>query len=136
MSDELLKFGDYVFIEMERHNIANEHYLHKVIRQSFSDVYVDVPARSQEEVIHDSAVPVVSCICCGVNETKVLKFRVDDVTLSNPLRTSPQKLNPLSADAILKIINELEEDDYLNEWEKIAIKQGIRLAEKAHEIGC
>lgn len=51
-----------------------------------------------------------------------------------PLYTSLPQQKPLSEDAILKIINELEEDDYLNEWEKIAIRQGIRLAEKAHGI--
>jgi len=80
MSDKLLDFGDYVFIEMKRHGIKNEFYKHKVISQLSSNTYVDVPVQDPaKEVIHDNVVPVVSCICCGVDETKVLKFMVDDV---------------------------------------------------------
>lgn len=189
---ELLKFGDYVVIEMKRHGVENERYTHKVIGQLGSNAYVDVPVQDPvKETIHDKVVPVVACICCGVDETKVFRFRVEDVNLSKPLLglekpepykidwpeyhdsgmgcgledrnitdryeamrhgwdcaldavgeslpenlyTSPQKRNPLSEDAILKIINDFDETANLNFWEKEAILVGITLAEKAHGIG-
>jgi hypothetical protein len=79
-TNEELIFGDYVEIEQERYQSENEMYLHKVIGTSLSNAWVDVPVQcSATEVLHEEMAPVVSCICCGVCETKVLKYRIEDV---------------------------------------------------------
>ena len=76
-------FGDYVLIEQKRYGGENEMYLHKVIRSLSSNSYVDVPVDGAgnflNEVLRDECVDVVSCICCGVDETKVRKYRLSDV---------------------------------------------------------
>ena len=79
--DKKIDFGDYVLIEQKRHGVSNEKYIHKVVTGGLeSNTYVDVPVQSPaKEVIHPSVVEVVSCICCGVDETKVLKYRLEDV---------------------------------------------------------
>lgn len=82
MSD--LDFGDYVTIEQYRYGVPNEFYIHKVIARFESNGYVDVPSKGgDKEVLHDKCVEVVSCICCGVSETKVLKYRVSDVIVTD-----------------------------------------------------
>jgi hypothetical protein len=75
-----LSFGDYVEIEQKRYGIENEMYLHKVIGTSESNAWVDVPVQTPaKETLHKEIEPVVSCICCGVCETEVLKYRIRDV---------------------------------------------------------
>lgn len=75
-----LEFGCYVEIEQYRFHASNEFYQYKVIGRGQSNTYVDVPCKSNTgEVIHNEVVDVVSCICMGVCETEVLKFRVSDV---------------------------------------------------------
>ena len=82
----LLKFGDYVLIEMKRHGVSNEKYLHKVINTLRSNSYVMVPVQSPaKEVLTENVEDVVSCICCGVDETVVLKYKISDVKkVDNP----------------------------------------------------
>lgn len=106
---ELLKFGNYVTIEMKRYGVENEHYIHKVIRQLESNVWVDVPVQeAAKESMHKEVVPVVSCICCGVDETKVLRFRVSDVKPTRLLTdTSPQQQKPLAEHKILELSKKL-----------------------------
>jgi len=80
-----IDFGDYVLIEQHRYGADNEWYLHKVIRASRSVTYVDVPVtglREEKIHIHTDVVDVISCICCGIDETKVFKYRVQDVRLN------------------------------------------------------
>ena len=75
-----LDFGDYCTIEQERHFKANEMYAHKVIGTFKSNFYVDVPVSwADKGSLHDETVEVVACICCGVRETEVLRYRVQDV---------------------------------------------------------
>ena len=75
-----MKFGDYCRIEMSRYGRANEFYTHKVIQSLKSNVWVDVPVQSPgHEEIHDECEPVLRCICCGIDETRVLRYRVEDV---------------------------------------------------------
>jgi len=75
-----IDFGDYVIIEQKRYGAKNEMYLHKVINTSTSNTWVDVPVESPaRELIHNKMEPVVSCICCGVSETEVLKYRINDI---------------------------------------------------------
>ncbi len=89
-----LAFGHYCWIEQYRYRAeGNEIYQYKVIGQLKSNSYVNVPVRSgtghygDEELLHDEVVPVVACICCGVGETKVRKFRLTDVRLNRELPT-------------------------------------------------
>lgn len=42
---------------------------------------------------------------------------------------------PLSEKEILKIINDIDEVEVLHYWEREAINRGIKLGEKAHNIG-
>lgn len=83
MSGTELDFGDYVRIAQKRYGAPNEMYVHKVIRALDSNTYVNVPVdganHSRKEIAHDEIVPVVACICCGVVETEVRKYRVSDV---------------------------------------------------------
>jgi len=73
-------FGDYVLIEQKRYGVPNEMYLHEVMGQLESNYYVDVPVQSPAtETIHDKIVPVVSCVCCGVCEKDILRYRTDNV---------------------------------------------------------
>ena len=78
-----IDFGDYVEIEQKRydHDNKNEMYLYKVIRRLKSNYYVDVPVQCPEkECFHKREyVDVIACICCGVDETIVNKFRLSDV---------------------------------------------------------
>lgn len=85
MSD--LDFGDYTTIEQHRFGAENEMYLYKVIGALNSNAYVDVPIRcGATETLHDTIIPVVRCICCGIMETRVLKFAVSDLS---PVEDSP-----------------------------------------------
>lgn len=73
-------FGDYALIEQKRHGVPNEMYRHKVIRQFASNAWVDVPVQlPREEMIHNEMEDVCLCICCGLDETVVLKYRVKDM---------------------------------------------------------
>jgi len=75
-----LNFGDYVVIEMKRYGGDNEMYLHKVIGTSKSNHWVGVPVQEPaREELRGEIREVVSCICCGVVEDKVLKYRIEDV---------------------------------------------------------
>ncbi len=75
-----LNFGDYALIEQKRHGVPNEIYLHKVIGRRKSNTYVDVPVQTHiGEVIHNEIVDVILCICCGVSEKTVWKYKATDV---------------------------------------------------------
>lgn len=76
--DRELSFGDYVNIRQKLYGVPDELFIHKVIGTKRSNAYVPVQCPAKE-VIHKEVVPVVSCICCGVVETEVLKYRIVDV---------------------------------------------------------
>lgn len=79
-----MDFGDYCTIEMKRHVGPNEFYLHKVINSLSSNTWVDVPVQEPAiETIHHEMADVISCVCCGVLEKEILKYRVSDVELQN-----------------------------------------------------
>lgn len=74
------EFGDYAEIEQKRHYAANEFYRYKVIKQLSSNSWVDAPVQSPAtENIHPEMEDVCLCICCGVDETVVRKYRVKDM---------------------------------------------------------
>ena len=83
-------FGDYVRIEQHRYGGDNEMYVYKVIGPLQSNAWVDVPVHACDgELLHTESADVVRCICCGVQETKVQKFRVEDVTLTTDTNFNP-----------------------------------------------
>ncbi len=76
----MLKFGDYILVEMNRYGAKNEFYIHKVIGTLESNSYTNVPVVSiGEKTGHDKMVLVVDCIQCGVCEEEVVRFRISDV---------------------------------------------------------
>lgn len=103
-----LDFGDYCTIEQFRYSPKNEYYLYKIIGRLQSNTYVDVPVRAdRKEVLHDKIIDVVRCICCGVSETEVLKFRVEDVLLPSASQWSTQSLRQRLEESTRKV-SELE----------------------------
>ena len=76
----VLDFGDYCTIEQYRYGCDNEHYIHKVIGRLSSNTWVDVPVmHNAKETLHDHMEDVVACVCCGVSEREILRYRLSDV---------------------------------------------------------
>lgn len=89
---EDIGFGTYCYIEQLRHGVPNEMYEHKIIKRLESNTYVDVPVQTPaKESWHEEIVPVVLCICCGVDEREVRKYRLSDVTIKSQITTPPQR---------------------------------------------
>lgn len=73
-------FGRYCRIEQLRFGVPNEMFLYKVVASLRSNCWCEVPYKTaSKEVRHDSIEDCVLAICCGIDETKVLRFRVADV---------------------------------------------------------
>lgn len=73
-------FGLFCTIEQKRYGGPNEFYLHKIVSRIESNAYVDVPVQvPATESIHDKVVPVVLAICCGIDETVVRRYRLEDI---------------------------------------------------------
>ena len=88
-----MDFGDYCLIEHRRYGCENKEYLYKVISRFISNAYVTVPVdhgpgKTGDQEVRGDMVEVVSCIECGVCETKVLKFRLEDVRPNDTFKTS------------------------------------------------
>jgi hypothetical protein len=80
VSPSVLGFGDYCAIEQHRYGCDNEHYTHKVIGRLRSNTGVDVPVmHNAKETQHDHMEDVVACVCCGVSEREILRYRLSDV---------------------------------------------------------
>ena len=80
--EKIPQFGDRVTIEQKRYGVENEQYSHKVIGALRSNTWVDVPVQTPaKEIIHEDIVDVVRCICEGVEEVDVFKYRVEDVEI-------------------------------------------------------
>lgn len=80
-------FGSFCSVEQKRYVGENEFYTYKVISVIESNGWVDIPvdARVNKIVLHDSMEKVVICICMGVSEDKVTRFKLSDVIkLSTP----------------------------------------------------
>jgi hypothetical protein len=74
-----MEFGDYCLIEQKRFGIPNEMYLHKVIGHLRSTAWVDVPVKvSRMETNHKEMVDVIACVCCGIDEREILRYRESD----------------------------------------------------------
>ncbi|AXF76090.1 hypothetical protein AV903_08550 [Erwinia tracheiphila] len=76
-------FGDYALTEQKRYYAPNEMFVHKVIGRLRSNSWVDVPVKiPATNVIHEQMEEVCLCICCGVDETEVRRYRVKDMQKS------------------------------------------------------
>ena len=105
------KFGDYAIIEQKRHGVPNDMFVHKVIDQLRSNTWVDVPVQSPAtETMHDEMEDVCLCICCGVDETEVRKYRVKDMLHRSPVSavTDEKKGSTITLQAVNELIASLE----------------------------
>lgn len=96
-------FGRYCRIEQLRFGVPNEMYLYKVVASLRSNCWCEVPYKTaSKEVRHDSIEDCVLAICCGVDETEVLRFRVADVEfLPHPT---------CDREGLLRLADEIERD--------------------------
>ena len=84
-------FGRYCRIEMFRYGVPNEFYIHKIVSQSRTNTYCDVPIRwdsKPEKHEAKEGVPfpdyleeVIWVVQCGIDETKVFPVALKDVEL-------------------------------------------------------
>lgn len=105
------KFGDYAIIEQKRHGSPNEMFVHKVIDQLRSNTWVDVPVQSPAtETMHDEMEDVCLCICCGIDETEVRRYRVKDMRHRSPVSavTDEKKGSTITLQAVNELIASLE----------------------------
>lgn len=105
------KFGDYAIIEQKRHGVPNEMFVHKVIDQLRSNTWVDVPVQSPAtETIHDEMEDVCLCICCGIDETEVRRYRVKDMRRhsSVSLVADEKRGSTITLQAVNELIQSLE----------------------------
>lgn len=105
------KFGDYAIIEQKRHGVPNEMFVHKVIDQLRSNTWVDVPVQSPAtETMHDEMEDVCLCICCGIDETEVRRYRVKDMRHRSPVSavTDEKKGSTITLQAVNELIASLE----------------------------
>jgi hypothetical protein len=73
-------FGRYCRIEQLRYGVPNEMFLYKVVGSLRSNCWCEVPYKTaSKEVRHDSIEDCILAICCGIDETEVLRFRAADV---------------------------------------------------------
>ncbi len=124
------KFGDYAIIEQKRHGAPNEMFVHKVIDQLRSNTWVDVPVQSPAtETMHDEMEDVCLCICCGVDETEVRKYRVKDMRHRSLVSavTDEKKGSTITLQAVNELIQSLESAGELS----IREQKFLKLA-KAH----
>ena len=96
-------FGRYCLIEQLRFGVPNEMFLYKVVASLRSNCWCEVPYKTaSKEVRHDSIEDCILAICCGIDETEVLRFRVADVEFV------PKPI--CDRDALLKLADEMDRD--------------------------
>ena len=77
-------------------------FLYKVVASLRSNCWCEVPYKTaSKEVRHDSIEDCVLAICCGIDETEVLRFRMADVEFLPHLTCD--------RDALLALAEEMEE---------------------------
>ncbi|HFQ6873601.1 TPA: hypothetical protein ACHSKS_005451 [Klebsiella pneumoniae] len=112
MKNEIeFKFGDYAIIEQKRHGVPNEMFVHKVVGQLRSNTWVDVPVRvPATETLHGEMEDICLCICCGIDETKVRRYRVKDMRRHSPvsLVADEKSGSTITLQAVNELIQSLE----------------------------
>lgn len=112
MKNEIeFKFGDYAIIEQKRHGVPNEMFVHKVVGQLRSNTWVDVPVRvPATETPHGEMEDICLCICCGIDETEVRRYRVKDMRRHSPvsLVADEKRGSTITQQAANELIQSLE----------------------------
>lgn len=112
MKNEIeFKFGDYAIIEQKRHGVPNEMFVHKVVGQLRSNTWVDVPVMvPATETLHGEMEDICLCICCGIDETKVRRYRVKDMRRHSPvsLVADEKRGSTITQQAVNELIQSLE----------------------------
>lgn len=112
MKNEIeFKFGDYAIIEQKRHGVPNEMFVHKVVGQLRSNTWVDVPVRvPATETLHGEMEDICLCICCGIDETEVRRYRVKDMQRHSPvsLVADEKRGSTITLQAVNELIQSLE----------------------------
>lgn len=112
MKNEIeFKFGDYAIIEQKRHGVPNEMFVHKVVGQLRSNIWVDVPVRvPATETLHGEMEDICLCICCGIDETEVRRYRVKDMRRHSPvsLVADEKRGSTITLQAVNELIASLE----------------------------
>nr|WP_228740757.1 hypothetical protein [Klebsiella quasipneumoniae] len=112
MKNEIeFKFGDYAIIEQKRHGVPNEMFVHKVVGQLRSNTWVDVPVSvPATETLHGEMEDICLCICCGIDETKVRRYRVKDMRRHSPvsLVADEKSGSTITLQAVNELIASLE----------------------------
>ena len=112
MKNEIeFKFGDYAIIEQKRHGVPNEMFVHKVVGQLRSNTWVDVPVRvPATETLHGEMEDICLCICCGIDETEVRRYRVKDMRRHSPVSLvgDEKRGSTITLQAVNELIASLE----------------------------
>lgn len=112
MKNEIeFKFGDYAIIEQKRHGVPNEMFVHKVVGQLRSNTWVDVPVSvPATETLHGEMEDICLCICCGIDETEVRRYRVKDMRRHSPvsLVADEKRGSTITLQAVNELIQSLE----------------------------
>ncbi|HDU3502187.1 TPA: hypothetical protein QIW77_003558 [Klebsiella pneumoniae] len=112
MKNEIeFKFGDYAIIEQKRHGVPNEMFVHKVVGQLRSNTWVDVPVMvPATETLHGEMEDICLCICCGIDETEVRRYRVKDMRRHSPvsLVADEKRGSTITLQAVNELIASLE----------------------------
>lgn len=112
MKNEIeFKFGDYAIIEQKRYGVPNEMFVHKVVGQLRSNTWVDVPVRvPATETLHGEMEDICLCICCGIDETEVRRYRVKDMRRHSPvsLVADEKSGSTITLQAVNELITSLE----------------------------
>ena len=131
MKNEIeFKFGDYAIIEQKRHGVPNEMFVHKVVGQLRSNTWVDVPVMvPATETLHGEMEDICLCICCGIDETEVRRYRVKDMRRHSPvsLVADEKRGSTITLQAVNELIASLESAGELS----IREQKFLKLA-KAH----
>lgn len=137
MNNEIeFKFGDYAIIEQKRHGVPNEMFVHKVINQLRSNTWVDVPVQSPAtETMHDEMEDVCLCICCGVDETEVRRYRVKDMRHRSLVSavSDEKKGSTITLQAVNELIASLESAGELSIREQKFLKLAKAFKQMAAE---
>ena len=137
MKNEIeFKFGDYAIIEQKRHGVPNEMFVHKVVGQLRSNTWVDVPVSvPATETLHGEMEDICLCICCGIDETEVRRYRVKDMRRHSPFSavTDEKKGSTITLQAVNELIQSLESAGELSIREQKFLKLAKAVKQLAAE---
>ena len=101
-------FGRHCRIEQFRYVKPNEMHIYKVVSSIRTNTWCEVPYKeASKERWHDRMEDCILAIRCGIDETKVQRFRIADVEFM------PRK--ECDRDALLELADELDRVGY-NDW--------------------